>query len=428
MALFGPIPLPKMIPDREPGGPIASTYNKLTNEALAQEMQRLKNQYYGPNIESEISQRQAMTQGQNIKNKFLPQTLQSQIAKDEFRRKYPLLFVPGAAGQVGAQMYLRQNPNAFNQSQPTQSQNAFYNNQGGFPQQNLPQNNQGAFPPQNPSFSQQGQRSISQPSSEDYAQQIANAMQVTGQSKMARADLDKARTQGYTWSQLPADTRNNFIAQGLGMGIDPPKLMKYVNQGLDVRKIAEKEGLDPDNIPPPRYFPTTATKTRTQQVEQVGAELDYLSSATTPIIKRYADTFLGVSGSKLQDMLSDNPDAQKRFGEYIGALSVQTGLANGRIYLEGGKPGVEIMRMVKSSALRGIDEHSPFKMTGLAYETAQKTIDKILQRGAKIRTSIGMNPFYSSQQQEAAKNNNGEKNNIVKWSRDANNKLVRSSS
>jgi hypothetical protein len=211
--------------------------------------------------------------------------------------------------------------------------------------------------------------------------------------KYAQSAYQQKSVEGYLWNHLPVLAQNQYVAQGLGMGVDPRKMMGYVNKGLDIKEIAKTEGLDPNNIPPPYYPPTAGTLTRTQQVQQVGAELNYLTSATTPLIAQYADTFAGYSPDRIRDMLSNDPAAQKRFGEYIGALSVQTGIANGRVLLEGGKSGLEVMRMVKDSSLKGIDQHSPIKMTKVAYEAAQHKIDEVLEKGASIRTATGMNPF-----------------------------------
>ncbi len=93
-------------------------------------------------------------------------------------------------------------------------------------------------------------------------------------------------TKAFNWVHLPAEQKNQLIAQGLGMGVEPLKMMKYINDGKTLPEIAQIEGLDPENLPSPIYFPTTATKTRIQQVEQVAREIDYISSATTPVIKK----------------------------------------------------------------------------------------------------------------------------------------------
>lgn len=66
------IPVPKIVPDVGPGGQIFDVYNRLTEAALKKKKQELENQYYGPEKESEIGQRKAVTEGQNIFNQYAP--------------------------------------------------------------------------------------------------------------------------------------------------------------------------------------------------------------------------------------------------------------------------------------------------------------------------------------------------------------------
>lgn len=66
------IPVPKIVPDVGPGGPVFDVYNALTKAALDKRKRELENQYYGPEKESEIGQRQAVTEGQNILNQYAP--------------------------------------------------------------------------------------------------------------------------------------------------------------------------------------------------------------------------------------------------------------------------------------------------------------------------------------------------------------------
>lgn len=297
----------------------------------------------------------ALMQGKNIENQYIGPKSEADIATSKFKRDNPLLSLPGPAGQIGAQMYLRGNKgnNAINQSNENPN----------------PLNN------------------------DDYANQIQNAMNATNSQKNARANLDVSRNRNYDWAQLPVETRNNLVAQGIGMGIDPLKFKDYVNQGLSLKQIAEKEGLDPDNLPSPVYFPTSTTKTRVQQQQQVGNELNYLSSVISQAIKPFASTFFGKSPKAISYMLSSDPKKQKEFGEYIGALALQTELAGNRIVLSGAKSGIEMVRDLKNKSLAGIDQISPIKMTPTAYDAAQKYMDKILQKGSKIRNLTGMSPF-----------------------------------
>lgn len=341
---------------------------------LANQNKGLVNQFYAPNAQSEINFRNANT---NKINSLLPFDLQ----KAQRDLDNPLLGMTGAAGQIGAARYLEQLKNKGN----------------------------GLGVSTVPSQTPIGNNSD--------AKTILDSVAATNRGKEARANWDTVRANNYNWTQLPAETRNNIIAQGLGMGVDPIKMKEYVTQGLSIPQIAEKEGLDPKNIPSPIYYPTTTTKSRVQQAQQVGAELDYLSSATTPILSKYADTFFGKSPKLIGDMLSTDPEKQKDFGRYLGAMAVQAELANGRVLLAGGRSGIEIVRDLREKSLKGMQNISPIKMSKEAFEEAQKTIDTILQKGAKIRTITGMAPFSqastSSNSEDLSKLSDEELQKIV---------------
>lgn len=399
-------------------------------------------QYYGPNIQSEISYRNALASGVPSEIALRQAQAQNQIEEAKklaFFRQHPgfygdettkmmeswrLMGLPVDRFGMPLNQPLQQQPGMGSQpisqpqipmpypaspgsiSSPQQQSNYPYTPIQQSPQTPLPISpspNQ-LIQPQ-PTIEPMGQNPLSTVSAPEFdpARPFNTGNPIVDASlnrRYANAAYQAKQVQGYNWSHLPVEAKNQLIAQGYGMNVDPIKMSNYINKGLDLKQIAEAEGLDPDNLPPPRYPPTTATKTRTQQVEQVTAELDYLSSMATPIIKKYADTFMNISPARLSDMFSDDPSAQKRFGEYIGALSLQTGLANARNLAEGGRPGVEVMRMVKDSALKGIDQNSPIRMTGTAFQAAQDKIDEVLQKGAKIRITTGMNPLESKKQAE----------------------------
>ena len=456
------LPLPKVVYDVGPGGGIVTSARGIN----ALEKSALENQYYGQNIESEIANRNALTKGQEITNQYLPEKLKLANAFQELQNQY---YAPNIKSEirnrdaltsaVPSEILLRQ-AQANLAKQEAEKYNLFNKNPGLYGGEDaktiaflqmtgaIPKNFQSSSPgnqltqipnnmvPSNNQLNQSVGQSDQQQNGLNYnpnnnfdesrpfntGNELVNAIL---NRRYARAAYERQMLQGYNWAHLPADAKNQLTAQGYGMGVEPSKMMSYINQGLSLKQIAEKEGLDPDNLPPPFYPPTEATKTRVQQVQQVGHELDYLSSAVTQFIKPYANTFAGYSGDRIYDMLSSDPDAQKRFGRYVGALSLQSGLANGRVLLEGGRSGVEAMKLIKDSSLAGIDQHSPIKMSKVAYEEAQKTIDNLLKRGADIRTSTGMNPFSEISRSKNKENKSESDNKAIKIVRDANGNLVR---
>ena len=112
------------------------TKAKYLKPGLEEELKKAKlyNQYYGPNIESQIGLRGAQTKQANahtgllgeqtraahMSNQSLPQKLQAELAAAQMKANNPLLGMTGHAGQIGALMYLQQHPELMGQQQMTQ--------------------------------------------------------------------------------------------------------------------------------------------------------------------------------------------------------------------------------------------------------------------------------------------------------------------
>lgn len=362
----------------------------------------------------------AQLQSQVLKEKlpYISKMLAADLGLKNLKLENPLLGMPGPAGQIGAAMWAAGHPSqdeygtnlsSDNQevNQPNKSSLSYSDNRM-TPNEQQEYFNQlagrtggqaspveGATIPIN---QVSGNQNMISRVGRNYSKMIMDANLATLNSKIIDANLKSKQEQGYTWAHMPAETRNGIVAQGLGMGIDPAEMQQEINKGKTIKQIAKEHGLDPDNLPPAIYFPTTATKTRVQQVQQVGNELDYVASKVSAAIKPYADTwtlpFLGTLSPKAIKDQFGSKEEQKRYGRYIGAMSLQTGLSTGRALLEGTtRPGVEVMREVKNSALKGIAKISPIHMTQTMFDEAQKFINETLKEGARIRTMSGMSPL-----------------------------------
>jgi len=75
------------------GGPLANVMDARNKFAK----NRLETKYYAPNIESEINQRNALTQGQNIKNQYMPDELRLANALSQLRNQY---YGPNAQSEI----------------------------------------------------------------------------------------------------------------------------------------------------------------------------------------------------------------------------------------------------------------------------------------------------------------------------------------
>jgi hypothetical protein len=175
---------PQQSPLHDMIGQILSGYNDTTRAqflrpGLEEQLKKAQqeNQWYGPNMQSQIGLRGAqaghlgsLTTGQNITNKFLPQTLQSQLDASQFKANNPLLGMTGGAGQIGALLYLKQHPELMGEQQ-----------QGGFGQPNandLASLAQSQGQSYMPSIGQQQQPQMG-------GQQMPNAQDLLRQSIMA---------------------------------------------------------------------------------------------------------------------------------------------------------------------------------------------------------------------------------------------------
>lgn len=299
-------------------------------------------------------------------------TAAAELALKQRKALNPLLGEAGAAGQIGSLLYLQSHPEIM-QKVGDQSLS-----------ESIKQTNY--------------QTSINPSRKTDYAKLLKDNIEANLKRNVIETQLKEAQAKNYAWRSLPVEVRTGWIAQGLGMNIDPEKMIEYYNQGKGIKEIAKENGFDPDNIPAALYFPTATTKSRVQQVQQVGHELDYVSSKIGAAIKPYANTYslpiLGTMSPQTYKDMFGTEEQQKRYGRYIGALSLQTGLATGRSLLEGTtRPGVEIMREVKNSSLKGISQRSPVKMTPTMFQAAQDFINDTLREGAQLRTRYGMSPL-----------------------------------
>lgn len=82
------LPLPDAV---KLGGDIVGSMrstNELKQLNLENTMKKLQNQYYAPNIESEINYRNALMQGQNIQNQYMPDKLRLANAFQQLQNQY----------------------------------------------------------------------------------------------------------------------------------------------------------------------------------------------------------------------------------------------------------------------------------------------------------------------------------------------------
>lgn len=324
----------------------------MRKEAL--EKQRLYNQYYGPEKESEIGLRGAQTghigeqtRGLHISNQSLPEKLRLELEAKRFENENPLMNKSGPAGQIGALMFLKQHPELLERMQ----QQGQMPNQ---PQEQAPAMESGqSYMPSIMGQQQQAPRpqmqdmqfnpiELLQKSIEEsfkpketaltpYAKAVREAEDAKARYGVDSDQYKKAfeyanrvatgatayqqkRADAYAWATAPAEAKSYMLAQAAGMGINPDKAINEFSKGKTIEDMAVKLGFDPENLPEPDFLPNKGNITKLKERQAALKELDVLSEFTTKHLKPYSKTIAGYSPIQIIEAIGNkNKDKQANF-------------------------------------------------------------------------------------------------------------------
>lgn len=106
-----------------PGGGINAVMNSNTQNAISNLKGQLENQYYVPNIESQMGYRNALTQGQNISNQYMPQKMQLANELQQLKNKY---YSPNILSEISQRNALT---NKYNTMTPLEAEQMRLSNQ-----------------------------------------------------------------------------------------------------------------------------------------------------------------------------------------------------------------------------------------------------------------------------------------------------------
>lgn len=277
----------------------------------------------------------------------------AQTDEARFYAKNPLLKLPGAAGQIGASLYLNQNQGT---SQPTDSTDKQDTNQTSAP------GSVGA----------------------NYPQMILDSLSSKTSGAMAKADYDTKRSQSFAYSTAPVDTKNYMLAQAAGMGIAPDKAVNEFAMGKTIDDLAKENGFDPEALPDPDYAPTKQNVTQLKQRQAALGEMNHLAKFVTEGLGPYAKTMMGWSpeqiGAQLKNM---DPDKQAKF---LAARGLVPELTNMRLMTANAKGTVSAIKSLQEKSLLNIKALQS-QVDPKVWMKAQKLMDEELAQamGASIK-------------------------------------------
>lgn len=335
-----------------PSVPYENFYDQLLSRRKSQNAltkQELENQYYAPNIQSEIANRNALTQGYNINNKYAPDRLR--LANEQ------------------AQQNIEWNPAKWkseisNRNALTQG----YNIENKYAPDKL---------------------------------RLMNEHQA--QVNKLYPDLTRAQIQNYQMGGR----------SGLGVGArDDALFLKSVgddNPGLSPQEIRQASNIlseggttMPDGRPinfsaaTQRAYDralksTTSTPLITQGVKanQAEAELKVLNDYAQKGLQPYGNTYLNKSPEQIMDSFKDDEKSQLRLGKLIGAQALGYEAAQNRIRLANGQPGVTSTEEMMKLSGQQISTSFP-KLSYTARKEAARYLDEALKKGLEARKSVGI--------------------------------------
>jgi hypothetical protein len=336
--------LPKVVSDVGPGGPFvtnAQGVNALTKSAL-------ENQYYGPNIQSEINQRNALTQGQTIENQYMPQKLQLSNQLAGLTNQW---YGPQMQSQIGFQ---NAQTNKLNTMTPLEAQ------QQGILNQYLPQSEQARL-------AQSGA--------------MTNYYNMGGPRASVGTKNEQAFQHGVALDnpQLRPDQiyeAGNVLRSGGTQLSDGTKLNPLSPSSIDAYNTLQKGNT---------YAGAAVPLIKAHQAE---AELKVIEDMSQKDFAPYATTYAGYSPEQIIDTFKTDDASQLKLGDFIASQAAQYEAAQIRNRIAGGEPGISATNELMGKSGQVIKTLFP-RLSAKARERATKRLDQYLSAGLKARTKAG---------------------------------------
>lgn len=382
------LPLPRVIPDVEAGGGLVTALSGMN--ALHKKM--LENKYYAPNIESEINNRNALTEGQNIENKYSPEKMQ---LANELARLTNKNYEPNIQSEINNRNALT---NKYNTMTPLEAQELRIKNQfmpEKFRQEaqrreyllNNPQANNKAYAPtnelKNAQFYQDAKagfvpntnrtQKVESPEQQKY---YMDAFSPKNTHKSIEEHQQKLLNRKH-WDGLPVETKSHLVAIAQGAGIRGDEVEKHMSSGKDFNELLYDHGYDPNNPPEPIYELTKANQKALNEREYASREVKYLSDFINKATGDYANKVRGYSPGQVKDALYGKNDEQQ--AKFLAARLLSPELINLRLVLGGAKGTVHAIKsMTEKAMLDGKIFES--LVSNKVWHRTQEIADKELQK------------------------------------------------
>lgn len=339
-----PLPLPKVLYDVGPGGGIVTSMGG--GNALAHNM--LKKKYYAPEMESQINNRNAITEGQNIANQYAPDRLQLANAFAQMRNQF---YVPNIQSEINSRNALTNKTTTMTplEAEQLRLKNEWY-----------PKSEQASINWKNSGGSSGG----------------------VGQKELSgfQNQLSKDHPE---WSPEELNQAANAYLSG----------DETLPDGSPLPPLGGNAGAIADQIAKRRT--TAPLVTQGVKANQAEAELAVLSNYANKGLAPYGTTYFNKSPEQILDTFKSDSASQKRLGKFIASQALQFEIAQNRIKLANGQPGVTSTQELMDLSRQTINSKYP-RLSAAAREEATRYMDEALREGLKARQSVKIGAFAAN--------------------------------
>lgn len=236
----------------------------------------------------------------------------------------------------------------------------------------------------------------------------------------ARANYMNKMGQSLAWRSLPNTEKENEIAMAKGMGYTATEAGERLATGEKLQDLATEKGFssDPDKWASQgvraKFGDTTATITQQQTRNQGLAEMTSVDDQVNNMLAPYSDRINGISTKWLGDLKQinsgtddkDTQAAKDRVSDYLGgnAFSTELQLIRARSINPGSKPGVQMLRDMKDTALQNAVKGYSQAIPQDVFIAANNKYDRLLRQSAEA-ANTSIQPYGSGGQQVATQNN-----------------------
>lgn len=176
------------------------------------------------------------------------------------------------------------------------------------------------------------------------------------------------------------------------------------NQFSDGTPLPSPSGLVKANLDLVAKSGTTASAlTGNIRAQQAEAELGVLTNYANKWLAPYGDTFAGYSWKQIADSFKSDPESQKQLGRFAASQALQFEIAQVRIRLAAGQPGITSTQEMMQLSQQVINARYPM-LSAVARKAASDALNEAITAGYQARMKAGVGA-YSARSGERTPNN-----------------------